>query len=473
MLTGEVSPANVSVARLTGETNEAPNEDGMSKVGGESERSRISMALSWLAGLGFGGLLGIVLVTLAYQAPTKLVSSPYPSQENGHPRDTKAVVEEAAKLLLSPLPREDARQKASGLLFSCTQRWFAGVNRHTDVQAFLTRERLSVEGPPAGTATGPAEMLTLHVRLAFVYMLGGLISIVPSTPDNLAVSLDIATLVTRAHVHRALFQRLPIYFKYLASIAGVQADKVLLREVLALQTNVHKALAVAADAAQRNPGKQPIVVDTTADQVVIIGLPAQAFADAVEFSTPYPRSAAVDVYPPVLPVLATVWDSLSAGDNLYVWTSWSVLEELARYVDRTVANTLSQNTFVVGCINRVKHIMAVPLAALILMPPEGHHGAKDNVKALVSDVRSCLARNASRWLRTASVEASDVVVGFPPEEDSVDKLNARYSHYPEVQGSFCPVHSPSRSAGVLHRQMARERQTCLRTFSHSSAPDTL
>ncbi|XP_075548969.1 uncharacterized protein LOC142582804 isoform X2 [Dermacentor variabilis] len=162
---------------------------------------------------------------------------------------------------------------------------------------------------------------------------------------------------------------------------------------------------------------------TKANLVVIRGLSPQAFGDAVAAKTPYPRDAAIDLDQRVPSSLGNVFGKITSQD-LYLWTSWSVLGELARHVDPWISKQHRFDWLV--CVTRVKHIMAVPLAAAAF----GHSVDTTNFMTKLTDALvHCFATNASRWLRRPGL--ATVVVGFPPSEDTIEKLDKQYDAYPK------------------------------------------
>ncbi|XP_077485164.1 uncharacterized protein LOC144095258 [Amblyomma americanum] len=327
---------------------------------------------------------------------------------------------------------EGSRKKAMIMAQLCYERYVVDEKEAEfveDLRNLMKGENLDVKGPPSGVDTRAEQLLVKHVHLAFTYMLSGLIRILPSTPGCLMVNLDTA-VAERTQFYKGLSEDDKInYFKALAAVAGASDD--MLKQCVALHDSVTEALASAAKGVETQSEHHgvPSIMATKADEVVIEGLGPQAFADAVATQTPYPRDAAVDLDKRVPSALASVWRRLGLRD-LYLWTGWNVLQELIPYVRRTVAHIVGAAAFYERCITRVKQAMAAPFAATaLLLSKETRNGVEQLTRAVIS----CLAVNASRWVRPPreSTKGADVVVGFPPNLDSLDKLNSHYATYLE------------------------------------------
>ncbi|XP_070393560.1 uncharacterized protein [Dermacentor albipictus] len=81
-----------------------------------------------------------------------------------------------------------------------------------------------------------------------------------------------------------------------------------------------------------------------------------------------------------------------------------------------------------ACVDRIRHAFAVPSAANALHLSQA---LQNEVSAKVRAIVECLTQNAIRWLHpsVASRKGVQVIVGFPPEEDTFEKRNARYAYY--------------------------------------------
>ncbi|XP_070393575.1 uncharacterized protein [Dermacentor albipictus] len=323
------------------------------------------------------------------------------------------------------LPLTDARKKAASLVFGCMQRFVRTTTVHAALSDFVKTEQLGVQTVPASVATSLESVLTLQVHLSFTYRLGGLIHVNPSTPGCLAVILDTSTLPDQARMIDHLRSGdLYTYLSVLAIIGGVsQVTAKLLKQAVDLHLEIKAALALATTGSPQTYTTVPAMTTTKANLVVIPGLSSQAFGDAIAAKTPYPRDAAIDLDQRVPSSLGNVFGKITSQD-LYLWTSWSVLGELARHVDPWISEQHLNDSLV--CVTRVKHIMAVPLAATAFR----HSVDTTNFMTKLTDVLvHCFATNASRWLRRPGPVT--VVAGFPPSEDTLQKLNKQYDAYPK------------------------------------------
>ncbi|XP_072144463.1 uncharacterized protein [Dermacentor andersoni] len=131
---------------------------------------------------------------------------------------------------------------------------------------------------------------------------------------------------------------------------------------------------------------------------------------------------------PLIPIaLGAIWRGVSS-DKLYLWTGWSVLDQLARYVDPWIAERFENTGFFLGCLDRIRHALGVPFAAIALPTSQT---AQNYVETAAQAIVECLAKDAHRWLLppVASRKRAEVVVGFPPGEDTLRKLDERYAAY--------------------------------------------
>ncbi|XP_070393554.1 uncharacterized protein [Dermacentor albipictus] len=322
----------------------------------------------------------------------------------------------------------DAHHKAAYLLHSCIKRFIGPeVLSENVLQEFVRNEKLHLTGPPADVATGPAGVLALHVHLSFDYMLGGLLRILPSTPGCLSVGPAYAWT---EHVNRYTKLKFTAntYFTKLAALGNAHATKDLIKECVELHNSVITASVTGIQTAVASGvSKGSSAVYTKANLVVIDGVNGQAFAESVATKTPYPRDAAVYMHP-ILPfIVAAIWREVSS-EKLYLWTGWSVLDQLARYVYVSIGKTVGEKNFVIECVIRIGNTFGVPFAANALHVSQA---VRNEVSAKVRAIVECLTQNANRWLRApiASRKGVQVIVGFPPEEDTFKKRNARYASY--------------------------------------------
>ncbi|XP_070393577.1 uncharacterized protein [Dermacentor albipictus] len=342
-------------------------------------------------------------------------------------------------LVKAERPPMSATEKAAYLLKSCTLR-FDDTNNASreELIEFARNEGLNLTGPPANVATGPADVLALQVHLSFDYMLGGLVRIVPSTPGCLSVGGD-GWLFLRSSVYNDTnLQESTAPLKTTASLGGVADTEDVISRFSKLLTDVEKAAMFGTTHAVPS-GSIPegsSVVHTNADLVALKGIGKTAFAEAVAAKTPYPRNAAVDMHFTVPFILEAVWQQVGS-DQLYLWTSWTVLEQLSPYVYPDVAKLYGDSIFKENCVKRTKQPLGVPLAAAALLLTQTQ---QNDVRTAVNAVVECMAKNAHRWFPSAaSVKGANVVIGFPPEEDTLEKLNVRYAPYlRETHGEFLP-----------------------------------
>ncbi|KAL1471501.1 hypothetical protein MTO96_023653 [Rhipicephalus appendiculatus] len=132
-------------------------------------------------------------------------------------------------------------------------------------------------------------LLTLHVRLSFVYRLGGLFYITPSVkPGELQILLDTSTVPGQAQFLRSLRTRARQYLQDLASIVKIQPIALpMLQHALNLNSQVRTVLVSAIGS---RPDYLQLPVDfktTTAANVSIQGLHPKFFSDALASHTPY------------------------------------------------------------------------------------------------------------------------------------------------------------------------------------------
>ncbi|XP_070393985.1 uncharacterized protein [Dermacentor albipictus] len=343
----------------------------------------------------------------------------------------KELMDKFKKFLEEDTPQKmDARHRAAYLFASCLSRSSStAVSAVETLKEFAKKEGLHLTGPPADVPTGPTDVLSLHVHLSFTYMLGGLLRIIPSTPGTLLVQSD-DSFSERTNAYEQLSpEESNTYFTKLASLGSDQVTQDLLTEYQELHSNVLTALTTGAlnMAAGDIIRKGSFVVHTNADLVVIDGIEGQAFAESVETKTPYPRDAAVDMDPLVPIALGAIWRGVSS-DKLYLWTGWSVLDQLARYVDPWIAERFKDTGFFLGCLDRIRHALGVPFAAIALPTSQT---ARYYVETAAQAIVECLAKDAHRWLLppVATRKRAEVVVGFPPGEDTLRKLDERYAAY--------------------------------------------
>ncbi|KAH8035677.1 hypothetical protein HPB51_007921 [Rhipicephalus microplus] len=121
------------------------------------------------------------------------------------------------------------------------------------------------------------------------------------------------------------------------------------------------------------------------------GVSPNAFADAIEASTPYGREANVYEGRRVVPLLESVWQAFADIDDLLVWTGWYVLDALAPFVDTLAAKLKSDDklSFGTSCVTMVSHVMAPALAALIRLSHVTDK-ARDQITSMTDVIATCL-----------------------------------------------------------------------------------
>ncbi|XP_075730866.1 uncharacterized protein LOC142774367 [Rhipicephalus microplus] len=98
------------------------------------------------------------------------------------------------------------------------------------------------------------------------------------------------------------------------------------------------AVADAASAFEgSDPETTPAVVKKVQD-LAFRGVSASAFGDAVEAKTPYSRNTSLFGLSRLKPALQSVW-KLMAVPDLFLWTSWDVLERAAPLVEPSLAGS--------------------------------------------------------------------------------------------------------------------------------------
>ncbi|XP_050033829.2 uncharacterized protein [Dermacentor andersoni] len=158
------------------------------------------------------------------------------------------------------------------------------------------------------------------------------------------------------------------------------------------------------------------------------GVSANAFADAIEAKTAYRRDASVFESSQLMTLLESVWREFSVSADLFLWTSWYVLDELAPFVETSVAtHTRSAISFGLACVEMVSHTMAPALAALIRLS-QVTSKARHQITTMTNVLASCL-KGKTPWISPFATPPR-VIVGFPPHADSVERLDAFYATFP-------------------------------------------
>ncbi|XP_065292309.1 uncharacterized protein [Dermacentor albipictus] len=262
-----------------------------------------------------------------------------------------------------------ARGKASQLLKQCLLIYTVATSSHQSLRDFMKRLNLFLYSPPPTAPVASDQVLALHVELSYTYGVSGLLRIRPSLARSLSVEMDGVALT--ASLKR---QRDPLHPLDLATIAGVKRNLSLVTLMKSLFDSMEHAVATAAidTSAQAASALLKQVKD-----LKFTGVSANAFADAIEAKTVYRRDASVFESSQLMTLLESVWREFSVGAELFLWTSWYVLDELAPFVEKSVA---------------------------------------------VRTRRTSLISPFATPLR--------VIVGFPPHADSVERLDAFYATFP-------------------------------------------
>ncbi|XP_075528659.1 uncharacterized protein LOC142560431 [Dermacentor variabilis] len=165
-------------------------------------------------------------------------------------------------------------------------------------------------------------------------------------------------------------------------------------ELLQLRQWLHNAMVTAvADAVSANHGSgtetTPVVVKKVED-LAFAGVSTSAFGDAIEAKTPYARNSSVLESRLLKSALASVWKHM-AVPNLFLWTSWNVLEQVAPFVEPSLAGSTGSATgqaFAFYCLHMVAHVMEPALAALVYVVTDEDRA---EITAMTNAIASCLS----------------------------------------------------------------------------------
>ncbi|XP_065292306.1 uncharacterized protein [Dermacentor albipictus] len=313
-----------------------------------------------------------------------------------------------------------ARGKASQLLKQCLLIYTVATSSHQSLRDFMKRLNLFLYSPPPTAPVASDQVLALHVELSYTYGVSGLLRIRPSLARSLSVEMDGVALT--ASLKR---QRDPLHPLDLATIAGVKRNLSLVTLMKSLFDSMEHAVATAAidTSAQAASALLKQVKD-----LKFTGVSANAFADAIEAKTVYRRDASVFESSQLMTLLESVWREFSVGAELFLWTSWYVLDELAPFVEKSVAvRTRSVIPFSLACVGMVSHTMAPALAALV-RSSQVTSKARHQITTMTNVLASCLNEKTS--LISPFATPLRVIVGFPPHADSVERLDAFYATFP-------------------------------------------
>ncbi|XP_075748005.1 uncharacterized protein LOC142813938 isoform X2 [Rhipicephalus microplus] len=373
----------------------------------------------------------------------------------------------------SSLSPDSARKKAANLALGCFARHAAPQKQHDVLYRFMQDERLNLEKVQDNLDKSYESLLTLHVRLSFVYGLGGLFHIRPSVqPGELQILLDTSTVPGQVQLLRSV-GHVPAT-KYLQTLAAIAKISQITLPTLQQAVNLNaKVLAILGSAVSPRPDFLQLLLDfltTTAAKVSIRGLSPNFFGEALALHTPYNSDTIVEFDQRLLNALESLIGTLNKTE-LYFWTSWSVLRELGPFVDKEVFSLYQQPRAYTLCIRKVRHVMAAPLAATTFF-------AEDTVRryldAMTRKLVYCVAKNASSWLRPlpdpySRPPSMSVFVGYPPSEDTEQKMDEKYSAYPAHKLS---CQTPISGRLSVPSQPVRRRQAYPRTCWRISASPT-
>ncbi|KAL1469161.1 hypothetical protein MTO96_004878 [Rhipicephalus appendiculatus] len=318
-----------------------------------------------------------------------------------------------------------ARGKAAQLLRQCLLVYSVATFSHKALQDFMKRFNLKLMRQPQSTATSPDKALAVHVELSYKYGVSGLLRVLPSVAHSLSVNLDREALMTSAErVEKATIS----YLLLLTSIAGVKYDVNLLLQWNTLQQSMNQAVARAWIVSAQSVRTASQAFKKVKD-LHFAGVSPNAFADAIEASTPYRREANVYEGRRVVPLLESVWQAFTDIDDLLVWTGWYVLDALAPFVDTLAAKLRSDDklSFGTSCVTMVSHVMAPAVAALIRLS-QVTDKARDQITSMTEVIATCL-KGKTTWISPFATPPR-LLVGFPPYADSVERLDAFYAHFP-------------------------------------------
>ncbi|XP_049522584.1 uncharacterized protein LOC119449045 [Dermacentor silvarum] len=227
-----------------------------------------------------------------------------------------------------------ARGKASQLLRQCLLVYSVSTSSHKALQDFMKRLNLFLYSPPLTAPLASDQVLALHVELSYSYGVSGLLRIRPSLARSLSVELDGVALAASLKRERDI-----LYPLILATIAGAQLDPGLVTLMESLFESMQQAVAMAAIHISAQAAS-PLLKQVK--DLKFAGVSANAFADAIEAKTVYRRDSSVFQSSWLMTVLESVWQEFSSSVDLFLWTSWYVLDELAPFVETAVAQMRSQ-----------------------------------------------------------------------------------------------------------------------------------
>ncbi|KAL1443437.1 hypothetical protein MTO96_007515 [Rhipicephalus appendiculatus] len=226
----------------------------------------------------------------------------------------------------------------------------------------------------------------------------------------------------------------PTYALIVLAVAGVPQSPELEQLRQALHNSMVTAVADAASAFQDSDADTIPAVVKKVEDLAFRGVSASAFGDAIEAKTPYARNSSVLEPSHLKPALQSVWKHMAVPD-LFLWTSWDVLEQVAQLVEPSLAGSpgsAAGQAFTFFCLRMVAHVMEPALAALVHLVSDRE---RSEISGMTNAIATCLGKKR-RWLSAFSTPPPLVAVGMPPYADSVKLLDAFYASFPTPSGSF-------------------------------------
>lgn len=316
-----------------------------------------------------------------------------------------------------------ARRKAVDLLRMCEDRHKLERNAQINLAVlrnFMDELKLSLRPATYQTAVlTPDGQLKRHVQLAYAYSLSGLFTVRPAAPLTIRAAADLSFMRVRYDHLRSLD-----YFTAVVVAYTGQEDKDLATEGLNLYKRVG---SLVASATRRIKVDQFSLVKVRG--VALDGVSADAFARAIDESTPYTRDADVELDPVFPVVVKSFWEQVSIVDR-YLWTSWHVLAHCALHTSSHAASVVSGKAYSLACFRRVSAVLGPPLAAVQLFAMVDT-GVQELVSSMVRNVAQCLAKNASNWVREFKAKP---VVGLAPSVNTESALDAYFESIPAGYG---------------------------------------
>ncbi|CAN7949945.1 unnamed protein product, partial [Ixodes hexagonus] len=324
---------------------------------------------------------------------------------------------------------QNAAQKAAGMFQTCMS-VLDGINSQLRIlRDFMSESKLTLIEPAVSLTTAEA-VFDLHVKLAFVYRLSGLISIDPEEPHFLSLTIDESIEIWKKFIGSTDSRRVLQFYAQHLLLYGLSLTQLYetYGRVIEHHTVIERAVATVASSASART-----VTEVKVKDLELAPIPQGAFERAVTQNTRYTREDYVRIAQVALDLLTVVWRSLEPT-KIVVWTSWHVLLECGRFVDTRLALAGDVRHYALQCAYTVSGVMDSAFEALAISP-EITPNFRKSVGDVTSNIAACLRQNASRWFHKISPH-THVLVGFPYGLNSSWGLDARYAAYPESTGSF-------------------------------------